>query len=644
METTTAISILNNTAMGDSISGTVVHAGGRVGFTALGIWTVAEPLEINGYGLSALPGALYANTISNDITWTGPITVGSASQIRLVNNNVKMTLGNTVIGSQTPLLCSAQDTGSIITFSNTLSLGNAAALTKDGLGTLVLAGATNLCSSATNNGGTLLILTTNTPQIGDVTVNSGTLQLGSGLAGGSMPSGAINLAGSGTKLIINSSNTFVMNNPLTGVGSVSLLNYGKLIINSSNTFTGGVTTGSGTPTLGGLISLFNSYGLGDGTVAKNVKLIHAALYLQGNLDIPANISFSTSSGASGAADADAGVAQVIRNVSGNNIIEGSITPTGGDGNSEFTVDAGTLTLNGNVAPDITARTVILSGAGNGTLNGSLNDNGANIPALTKQGAGTWTLNNVNGYSGATVVQNGTLKLGVAATIANTPGIQILSNAVVDVSAVPGGFTLNVNQTLSGNGNVIGNVNAVGTVSPGASVGTLNFANDLALYGTTIMELNRTNAQNADLIAAANLKFGGTLTISNAGPDLAAGDTFNLFDGAINPAYSFSVTNLPALSATNLYWDVSQFGSDGIVKVASSTTPPVPTITQPGLSGTNFTLQVSSQSGFNYILEATPQLSPAAWTGIQTNPGGGTLNFTIPITPGTPKQFFRINVQ
>jgi hypothetical protein len=46
-----------------------------------------------------------------------------------------------------------------------------------------------------------------------------------------------------------------------------------------------------------------------------------------------------------------------------------------------------------------------------------------------------------------------------------------------------------------------------------------------------------------------------------------------------------------------------------------------------------------------VLQATPALAPATWTNIQTNAGtGGTLTFTSLITPGTPHQFFRINVQ
>jgi hypothetical protein len=56
------------------------------------------------------------------------------------------------------------------------------------------------------------------------------------------------------------------------------------------------------------------------------------------------------------------------------------------------------------------------------------------------------------------------------------------------------------------------------------------------------------------------------------------------------------------------------------------------------------MQVVSQSGFNYILEATTQLAPTSWTAVQTNAGGGTLNISVPVSPATPQQFFRIRVQ
>ena len=70
----------------------------------------------------------------------------------------------------------------------------------------------------------------------------------------------------------------------------------------------------------------------------------------------------------------------------------------------------------------------------------------------------------------------------------------------------------------------------------------------------------------------------------------------------------------------------------------------PTIVIPAVVGGNFTVQSASQTGFNYILQATPTLSPATWTGVQTNAGtGGTLNFSVP-TSGNPQRFFRIKVQ
>jgi autotransporter-associated beta strand protein len=386
--------------------------------------------------------------------------------------------------------------------------------------------------------------------------------------------------------------------------------------------------------------LFNSYGLGDGLAAKTVTLTRAELQLQGGLDIPAALSFVTSGGA--LANSPGGELIPIRNISGNNTVQGAISLGSGGGDTVIASDSGILTLNGTVTPGAAAasRALILSGAGTGVLNGAFNDNTTFIGLLTKQGSGTWVLNNVNNYSGATTIQNGALTLGASALITNTPTIQLLSNAVLNVSAVTGGFTLGTNQTLKGNGTVQGGVAAAGAVIPGTSVGTLNFTAGLVLSGTTVMELNRTNGQNADLISAASITFGGDLTVTNIGEDLQPGDTFNLFDGAITG--QFASTNLPALSSTNLQWDVSLLGTQGILKIASNVASQ-PTIT-PSRNGTNIVLQVVSEAGFNYVVEATPILAPATWTGIQTNAGGGTLTFTIPINPSAQKQFFRVRVQ
>jgi hypothetical protein len=201
--------------------------------------------------------------------------------------------------------------------------------------------------------------------------------------------------------------------------------------------------------------------------------------------------------------------------------------------------------------------------------------------------------------------------------------------------------------LGGTGTILDPVTVDGTLAPGplAGIGTLTISNSVTINsdGTALMEINRSNAQNATLLSATSITYGGTLTVNNIGSSsLQAGDTFNLFAGSISG--TFAATNLPALPSTNLYWDTSLLNS-GAIQVASAVAL-APSITSPSVSGTNFTLQVPfSQPGFNYVVQATPTLAPAAWTGIQTNAGtDGTLIFTIPITPGNPQTFYRISVQ
>lgn len=74
------------------------------------------------------------------------------------------------------------------------------------------------------------------------------------------------------------------------------------------------------------------------------------------------------------------------------------------------------------------------------------------------------------------------------------------------------------------------VQPCGTVSPGASIGTLTFNNDLTLAGTTIMELNKDSGLTNDLINAnGNLSYGGTLKVVLTGSTaLTTNHTFKLF--------------------------------------------------------------------------------------------------------------------
>jgi beta-glucanase (GH16 family) len=100
----------------------------------------------------------------------------------------------------------------------------------------------------------------------------------------------------------------------------------------------------------------------------------------------------------------------------------------------------------------------------------------------------------------------------------------------------------------------------------------------------------------------------------------------------------------------IYGTTTVVSNDVMLKVAGSKalapTIMLPTVESSTTSNTNIALHVtSSQTGFNYVLQVSPTLMPAIWTDIQTNAGtGGTLNFPIPITPGSQQGFFRIKIQ
>jgi regulation of enolase protein 1 (concanavalin A-like superfamily) len=126
-------------------------------------------------------------------------------------------------------------------------------------------------------------------------------------------------------------------------------------------------------------------------------------------------------------------------------------------------------------------------------------------------------------------------------------------------------------TLGGSGVMNGAVTVNGTLAPGANgIGTLTVNNTLALSGTTAMEVsNASGILTADKISGVStLTYGGTLVVSNVGPNaLTAGNSFTLFS-ATNRTGSFSSITLPTLGS-GLAWDSSQLAVNGTISVVGT---------------------------------------------------------------------------
>ena len=226
-------------------------------------------------------------------------------------------------------------------------------------------------------------------------------------------------------------------------------------------------------------------------------------------------------------------------------------------------------------------------------NGSLTISGdvSGAFGLIKTGLGRLTLGGANPYIGDTRVHAGTLALSSNGSFSNSPTITVAAGAILDASGrTDRTFTVNSGQALTGDGSLLGRLTIApgGTLTPGEnSLGFITVTSNADFAGVVTMEINRTNSPNCDFIHVVSngppsITYGGTLTVSNLGPPLQAGDTFTLFS-ATNYSGFFDTEMLPSLTA-GLVWDTSGLATNGSIRVASSSgvtnyTVPI----QPGLN-------------------------------------------------------------
>ncbi len=237
-----------------------------------------------------------------------------------------------------------------------------------------------------------------------------------------------------------------------------------------------------------------------------------------------------------------------------------------------------------------------------TCNGVISGAGG----LTKSKGGTLVLNTNNTYTSNTTITAGTLVLGATGSISNSPVIEVRSGATLDASAVPGGIEVAATHTLKGAGTIVGNVTANGTISPGSSVGTLTFNNDLVIAGNLVIELNKFATPPNDLISVAGTLTNagtGTITVTNIGPHLTTNDVFQIFNQPLPNGDALTIVSSADIVLTN------KLAVDGTIGVVSAPPPVVPTNFNVNRTGPlSYNLTAAGGTNSTYFIFATTNIA------------------------------------
>ena len=557
-------------------SGTLVIDGGGI-FRPTGNLAHTGPTQINSGTLvlsAALNYGLSASTV---------VTVAAGGTLDLSNRPQKIAglEGEGLVqstGGSTGSLTLEVDAGRSYTFAGSLG-GNAPAfaITKSGPGTQVLSG------QSYHEGG--------------IRVIEGVLQLGDGTSAASLrgkpgADGATGIPGliaddgapgdvavtvdGGTLRVYSQATLFgggggdggrggveefpgMDSNPSTslggyggggGNGGAAVLVYSAGLIVNNGTITGG-SGGAGGDSTGGRIAPGKG---GDGAAgvlfSAGGSLINSGTISSGAGGAPGTDSFgdpASQAARPGIGVVFAGGPGTLANQSGGVI-------NGGVGMDAFansvTLESGS-TINGDLDMGESASSALtLTGGGSQIWSEAVTGTTTFVGTLSKEGTGTWTLDQAFDGQHATRVNSGTL----------------LVNAFL-----AGETTVENSATLGGAGRFSGDVivRNGGTLSPGNSPGQMTIENNLILEDGSIllMEFGGTDAGLFDqLDVQGSFTAGGTLNLTLIdGFTPVAGATFTLFNGT-TPGYESGSFHFTTNLGGGLYWDTSALASFGTLTV------------------------------------------------------------------------------
>lgn len=198
-----------------------------------------------------------------------------------------------------------------------------------------------------------------------------------------------------------------------------------------------------------------------------------------------------------------------------------------------------------------AKTLTLGGANtaDNTISGNLNNPTTGALSVTKNDAGTWVLSGTNGYTGATTISNGTLKIQANAAA---------STVVADTSAI----TFNaVNNNARGTLEFVGQASTNNVETLGALTPTL---------GAATIKLTPGSGGTASLVFNSLGTIGDAASVNIVGSDASNTVTITGTSGRVAPNFYFGGTDFAFSNAGVLRAPV--YGSDaGFVTSATALT-------------------------------------------------------------------------
>ncbi len=564
---------LNKTAGLNAFAGSLtVGDGNGAASSAVARWLASNQTP-DGQGVTILgDGWVDLNTFAEVI---GPLTMTGG---RVTTDTGTLTLGGQVTGNAfttsatisgnlalgvSNRIFDIADGAAAVDMDISAIVSGTVALTKSGAGTMVFSGANNYSGATSVNAGVLNIQSNTglgTTAAGTTVANNATLQLQGGITVGNE---ALSIRGTGasgqTGALVNVSGTNSYSGPITlaaaatvssdsgilnltggisgptfgltlagtGTGTVSSVigtTSGGLVKAGAGTWTlSGANTYTGSTTINtGILNIQHAAGLGD--VASGTTVASGAtLQLQHGTGITIgaetlNISGSGAGGQNGA----------LVNVGGTNNYGGLLTLGAA---ATISSDGGILNLTN--AGTITGGTfgLTLAGTSDGNITSII---GTTTGSLTKNGAGVWTLSGANTYSGNTIINAGTLRLGANDRIADASAVHVSGTGVFDLN----NFSDAINSLTMTAGSVTtggGVLTLGGDVTGSASAASASISGNLALGGDRTFSVADGAAAQDMIISAVISGAGKTVTKSGAGTLTFSGGSANTYSGATTVA-------------------------------------------------------------------------------------------------------------